>query len=1273
MTKTELQQILAAPYVRRAWLDALHAITGNASLFTAVPAEVALGEQAQRMAGAAFELGSFLTDDERLVGFYEVQVLDNVNLERNKVGLRNLLRTVYRDRVDGALVVFVQGEQWRLSFVSDIRINGVSQETAPRRYTYLLGKDVPVRTPTERLFPLTQKKELSLDDLRIAFSAEVLAKEFYRELSDWYFWALSRVRFPLAETTDLSESDSASAQEAQNATGLIRLITRIMFVWFLKEKKLVPAELFEEDEARRMLNSKDKTGSTYYKAILQNLFFATLNTKIGDENRRFVDRQTGVQEYYRYERFFANKARFLELTRNVPFLNGGLFENLDKVALSEGLEVRIDCFSNQIKNEARLVVPDELFFSEEQIVDLSAVYDDKKRAAAPVRGLFRIFARYHFTLEENTPLDEAVALDPELLGRVFENLLAAYNPETRLTARKQTGSFYTPREVVDYMVDECLVAYLKKELLTPSGPTYAELGKAQTNLFGNEAKSGQLSLQQTLHEPAEPEALVEQRLRELLAYDDRQPFAQRPHDVERLVTALESLRVIDPAVGSGAFPMGILQKMVHVLAKLDPENQAWRAAQEAKAREEVRVDLEIAELLRNETAKAAAAKAALDERLREIEAAFDLVGNEKDYARKLFLIQRCVYGVDVQPIAVQIAKLRFFISLTLEQKINEDRPNRGILSLPNLETKFVAADTVLTVQKKGQGEFRSNKVLELEEQLTKVRDRHFAARTPQTKQKYREHDRELREALAAEMVHDGWPDDVARRLAAWNPYDQNRVADFFEPDWMFGLKDGFDIVIGNPPYVQLQKLGEQSKIYDALKYKTFARTGDLYCLFFERGAAMLKPNGTLCYIASNKWMRAGYGLAFRKWLRRHVLHQIVDFGDLKVFEAAAYPAIVLLQKSRPTKRTFMAAKPQHLPQQALGPSLQWFETRLDLLDDANGWTLAAEQGQQLLKQIRNKGIPLGEYVKGAVYYGIKTGLNEAFVVSKETRDRLVAEDPNSAEVLKPFLAGRDVKRYAVNWRGDYLIFARRGIEIERYPAILRYLEKYKAQLMPKPAKWTGEWSGRKPGSYKWFELQDAVGYYEAFEKDKIILPDISLYPNFALDHNRAYLGNTGYIIGVDDFYLLGLLNSKVLHFFYKNLSSEIRGGYLRYIFQYLVQLPIVKATQVDEQTIKKLVTHLLALRPLHETDKDARMGGLYLEQVLDACAYELYFGESVRKHGKAVLAHLAEALAEQPEQPDVADAHALWRRLYDPEHPVRRAVYYIDSVPEVRLIMGKSG
>ena len=550
---------------------------------------------------------------------------------------------------------------------------------------------------------------------------------------------------------------------------------------------------------------------------------------------------------YRYRRLLKNPDAVLKLFASIPFMNGGLFECLDKTLGTREKPdyVRIDGFSDRDDN--LLKIPNELFFGAEREVDLSAAYGAARYRRSKVCGLIHILGRYKFTVAENTPIEEEIALDPELLGKVFENLLAAYNPETGATARKQTGSFYTPREIVNYMVDESLLASLKTKLeaACPSGEN------------------------------------TEERLRQLFAYND-QPHQFTPAEVDALIESIDHLKILDPACGSGAFPMGILHKLVFVLSKLDPGNQRWKAQQLAKA---------------SEIPDATVRERVLD----DIEQTFG--ANELDYGRKLYLIENCIYGVDIQPIAVQIAKLRCFISLVVDQKINLQAENVGIRSLPNLETRFVATNTLIGLDRPVEQPIRDLVIEAKEDELHRVRERHFLARTPATKARYREQDANLRAEIAELLESGGWDAATARKLASWDSYDQNASGEFFDAEWMFGETEGFDVVIGNPPYIRIQTLNETTpELARHLKdyyFSAWKGNYDIYVVFVELGLTLLHRQGQLAYILPHKFFNAQYGEPLRKLLAdgKHLRH-VVHFGDQQVFPGATnYVCLLFLTKA----------------------------------------------------------------------------------------------------------------------------------------------------------------------------------------------------------------------------------------------------------------------------------------------------------------------------------------------------------------------------------------
>ena len=444
-------------------------------------------------------------------------------------------------------------------------------------------------------------------------------------------------------------------------------------------------------------------------------------------------------------------------------------------------------------------------------------------------------------------------------------------------------------------------------------------------------------------------------------------------------------------------------------------------------------------------------------------------------------------------------------------------------------------------------------------------------------------------------------------------------------DWSGGFPEimeagGFDVVIGNPPYVR-QELLKGVKEYFSTHYATFQGTADLYVFFIERGVSMLRDGGYFSYIVANKWMRAAYGKPLRKWLKERQIEEIIDFGDLPVFaQATTYPCIIRIVK-KPQDESIRVVNVENLDFQSLDRYVQenGFVLNQQGLDES-GWALVNEKEKELLDKIRSVGVPLGEYVGGKIYYGIKTGLNKAFVIDEETKNRLIAEDPKSAEVIKPFLAGRDIKRYQpLTNHGNFLIFTRHGIDIDQYPAIIEHLTQFKAELMPQPSEYTGsDWKGRKPGKYKWYEIQDTIDYYGEFDSEKIIYPEICQKNEFTFDVNGFYTNNKCFIIPTSDKYLLGLLNSHLFLFLFKKLLPQLRGGFFMPAYVKLKDFPIRPIDPADktgETLYRRMVDSVSKILDLHKQLATARLPqdkDLIQRQIdatdkaIDTLVYDLY-------------------------------------------------------------------
>ena len=1081
------KEVIEAKYNREAWQGLLYDIFHNKVKFWRTPTPIHVSS---RLAKEALSLGKISLSDGETIAVYEVELNDKVDIERNRRGIRDMLTSDWRNMgYAGAFVFGYRKDEsvLRFSYVSETwgfnkhgEYEKVSTDTM--RYTYLLGEGRGCRTAIDQFITLKSSKQ-TLSDITAAFSVEALTKQFYGELFDWYLWAIdptTGVSFP--NNTSIEDDDREDIE-----TKIIRMITRIMFVWFIKQKNLVPNRLFDPEYIHTILKDFDEESTTngnYYNAILQNLFFATLNRAIEDEDgnkRKFATAsKRDIKTLYRYEELFSvSEQQVIGIFAEVPFLNGGLFECLDKTKTIDGVEqaYNFDGFSRNDRTFAdgryryRAVVPNALFFDEK-------------------RGLFSILNKYNFTVEENTPEEQQVALDPELLGKVFENLLGAYNPETKETARNQSGSFYTPREIVKYMVDESLIAYL-----------------------------GESDFNRSLFAP------------------NFQYEAVHAEEYKSIADKLRAVKVLDPACGSGAFPMGLLNRMVEVLLRIEPDTNV--------------------------------------------------------YEQKLAIIENCLYGSDIQSIAAQITKLRFFISLIVDCERDASKPNFGIPTLPNLETKFVAANSLIG-KKKREAQlqlFENSEIEPTKIELAKVRHEHFMAKSASAKRRLREKDQELREKLADLLADENnfAPED-AKQLAAWNPYDQNAVSKFFDPEWMFGLNEHpFDIVIGNPPYIQLQNNGgELAKLYADCDYKTFARTGDIYCLFYERGQQLLKEGGHLCYITSNKWMRAGYGEKTRSFFVDCTNPKLlIDFAGVKIFESATVDTnILLFSKSANQHKTWCAVtnKQNKDSVKNLSVFVQQQGVECDF-SSSDSWVILSPIEQSIKRKIETVGTPLKDW-NIQINYGIKTGFNDAFIISTEKREEILAncqtdeERSRTAELIRPILRGRDIKRYGYEWAEKYLIatFPSRHYDIEQYPAVKQHLLSFGKERLEQTGKTytiDGEKiKARKKTSNKWFETQDSISYWEDFNKPKIIWKRIGSILRFSYDVNEHFgLDSTCFVTGQHMAYLCCVLNSIMGHYMFKDSPKTGTGDLL--VSVQAIEPIIIPLNKEIEKLFEKLLVEVL--------------------------------------------------------------------------------------------------
>ncbi|MDY4768967.1 MAG: N-6 DNA methylase [Treponema sp.] len=1207
------------------------------------------------------------------ITFADVELKDTVALKRSRVAIQSCVRKIMTN--DSSAIIFFHftdnTKDWRVSFVN--KGDSGKDSTNAKRYTYLCGVNHGCRTIAERFNALAKLDRITDKDMISAFSVESLTKEFFGQLFTWYSdWACKVCKFP----SDKCIAANADLTTEKNEINLIRLITRIMFVWFIKQKNLIPTWIFNKNELAEILTDADLTSDkkgNYYNAVLQNLFFGALNKKIEERTFAEVSKAGVANEQYGIKTYFrdANEGSFFKCSPkemvqkflDVPFLNGGLFECLDwdePIKNNTSHKVHyVDGFSRD--KDRRAFVPNVLFWSE-----------DEKQP-----GLITILSRYNFTVEESTPSDVQVALDPELLGKIFENLLGTYNPETRESARKESGSFYTPREIVSYMVNSSIKAYLQEKVPDISEENLEKL----TN--DNKADDSEIKLTE--------------------------------EQINKVRSSLFEIKIIDPACGSGAFPMGILNKLVEIHVLLDrlsastksehnlyikkgqsvnynPDeslkiNAEYLGNQEFKlfvnGKEENTIynsqdlALHVKEIINKHNKKIGKSTIAnlfsqgriddgksfnsiktktdihqiVDEDTKDIiwqyrsynvqnkfrqyrneeklalSIDFTEEDNDFEYAKYLYslktrIIQDSIFGVDIQPIAVQISKLRFFISLICEQPKIENHPeeNYGYNPLPNLETKFVAANTLIGKAKKEEGtfSFANPRIDEIIKELGEIRKVHFSAKTAQEKKENREDDEKLRKELSKLLEEDQvYSPEDAKQLAAWNPYDQSAPASsFFDAEWMFGVKDGFDIVIGNPPYI---KEYTSKSAFDGFRETSPYYMGkmDLWYGFACHGIDLLKTKGMLCFIAQNNWTTSsGAKLMRKKVLEDSKILQMLDFNTYMVFESADIQTMVMLfeknttadkytfdyrillaeadkddmlsliQKQNTGKTKYLAPK---IDRTVLNGKLLTFSCNDDILEKiASGKLfLQADEATNGIHThhdcVNNKihrefpDLPVGKAI---------------FVLTQSEKDALNLSK-NEFGLVKPFYASDEISRYYTNPKNkNWIIYTgsefKKENSMDSYPNLKAHLDCVKKAITSDNAPY-GLHRAREEHFFKGAKI---VSLRKCVDK-----------PCFSYSEFDCYVPAMYYVIQTsrwDMKFLTGVLNSKLIAFWLKN-KGKMQGSNYQVDKEPLLNIPIPSATPAQQNPIIALVDKILATKKANpQADTSAE------EHKIDLLVYHLY-------------------------------------------------------------------
>ncbi|WP_461116002.1 Eco57I restriction-modification methylase domain-containing protein [Spirosoma jeollabukense] len=718
---------------------------------------------------------------------------------------------------------------------------------------------------------------------------------------------------------------------------------------------------------------------------------------------------------------------------------------------------------------------------------------------------------------------------------------------------------------------------------------------------------------------------------------------------------LNEIRICDPAVGSGHFLVSALNELIAIKSDLqvlqDETGKRLKGYTVSVLNDELVVQDEDDEpfsyQLQTATGKPTAERQRIQKTL---------------FQEKQTLIENCLFGVDINPNSVKICRLRLWIELLKNAYYTVDSDFAELETLPNIDinikqgnsllSKFSLTEDLSDVFKKQKFNIQTykNAVKAYKDEKSKDAKAELLRFINEIKNQFRETviNRDPRRKKLSKLrgerilldselsIFDTVKDPKLIALEK-KRYDklieqvESEITDIENNalyrgsfEWRFEFPEvldgqgnyiGFDAVIGNPPYIRQEELGESKELLKKDFPKTYAGTADLYVMFVEHGLRILRQNGQFVFIIPNKWMRAGYGLSLRKWLKTLAIEQIADFGDLAVFdEAITYPSILSIRNTL-ANAPFQVAQidtltyPNGLANYILDNR---FEVRNDTLQD-EGWQLTNQTIQQLMAKLRAKGKPLGEYVDGKIYYGIKTGFNNAFVIDAETKDRLIAEDPRSADVIKPFLAGRDLKRYQIPKVDKYLIYIPwhfplhkdstiKGASIKSeqlfeksYPAIYQHLLKFKTELANRNKAETGI-------RYEWYALQRfGSGSFEEFEKPKILFQEISTYQTFSFENEGYYCNNKLFFIPDATKFLLGIMNSKMSWFFLNQIASKLQGGALALQSIYMNQLPILIVANEEDKQIEVLVSQILKAKAT-----DSTTDTLALEAEIDKTVYALY-------------------------------------------------------------------
>ncbi|MCG2790704.1 MAG: Eco57I restriction-modification methylase domain-containing protein [Actinomycetia bacterium] len=1063
-------------------------------------------------------IGTYIDLEGKKIDIIIVYLKKETTIDRARTAQRNFIARYLKERgeKDAGLIAFVspQEEDWRFSFVKmeykfektrkgDVKVK--EEFTPARRYSFLVGKNESSHTAQSCFVDILMNDtyNLKLNEIEEAFNIEKVTKEFYEKYRNLFFQVKDALDAIVIKDEEIRKEFQDKGVNIVDFSK--KLLGQIVFLYFLQKKGWFGVKKDQKWGSgskhflRELFEKKHCDYRNFFNDVLEPLFYEALR------NDRSYD-----DHYFSY---FKCK---------IPFLNGGLFDPLNNYNWAKTDILLADTlFSNQIKTKEG---------------DIGT-------------GILDVFDRYNFTVKEDEPLEKEVAVDPEMLGKVFENLLEVKD-------RKSKGTYYTPREIVHYMCQQSLINYLYKEVNSEQKSRIKE-EKIQMKLLGKPDP-----IQQSLTIEKDSNIISKEDIEKLIKYGDttienenqvvtkgqetKTYSFKLPENIRKnaeiIDEALKNIRVCDPAIGSGAFPVGMMNEIIRARNALTPYLLSRRD-------------------FLNQLSKQSHSSAVI------------LNGSEESrtmYNFKRHAIQSSLYGVDIDSGACEIAKLRLWLSLIVdEEDIKHIKP------LPNLDYKIVCGNSLLGVE-------RNLENWKLFAKLEELKPLFFNETNTTKKQDYKIQIDELISEIT-------------------NGHKDFDFEVYFSE--VFHEKNGFDVVIANPPYLGFQGIDRSFKKLLQKLYMSTSGKYDLYVPFIEKGFYLLRRNGFFAFICPTAFTKRDYGNKIRKFLLENTqLLELVDFEHTQIFtEATNYTGVF----------SFIKANLEHNKlKYKTGLSNKLIEILQEQLSESP-WIFRDSEAEQIISKIGNN-IKLNEI--SIISEGIVTGLNELYLKSEEELSLKQFE----CDCFYPCYRGKEIDRYHLKSNSEFVFYPYELVDNKTIPFDEKYLRQrcsnYIAylqeniQLIRKREYFINS-------NKKWYELWNQRNLSN-FTTSKIITPELSDRNRFAIVSTNTYYGDTVCGIRIKDKYknriklkyLLAVLNSELIEWFYKKTTVPKAGGFFIYKVMYLKNIPLKEISIDNQKPFINLVNEILAITKDDDYfvnfEKQSKVHNY--ERQIDEMVYKLY-------------------------------------------------------------------